>query len=398
MTLAADDRTYLWHPFTQQQGWHDEDAPIIERGDGACLWDVDGPALHRRRLVAVVHGARPPPPGDRHRHPRPARPRRPLDDARPDARAGDRAGQAARRDRAARAAAASSTRTPGRRRPRSRSRWRSSSGSSAAAPTRRRTKFVTLRNAYHGDTIGSVSVGGIDLFHATYRPLLFETLSAEPGDAADMEALLRRERGRGRRGRRRAARAGRRRDPHPPRRLPARGARAVRPPRRAADRRRGRDRLRPHRAHVRLRARGRRARPDVPGQGHHRRLPAAGGDAHDRARSTRASWASTRTSARSSTATPTRATRSPARPRSRTSTCSSRRTRSRSCSRRSSCSRSCCGGVKAIPTVREVRQRGFMVGIELERVPARRADGPPGDARGAPRAARSCARSATSSC
>ena len=34
----------------------------------------------------------------------------------------------------------------------------------------RRTSFVHLRDAYHGDTIGSVSVGGIDLFHAAYRP------------------------------------------------------------------------------------------------------------------------------------------------------------------------------------------------------------------------------------
>ena len=47
----------------------------------------------------------------------------------------------------------------------------------------RRTKFVALRMAYHGDTIGSVSVGGIDLFHSLYRPLLFDTLKAEPGDA-----------------------------------------------------------------------------------------------------------------------------------------------------------------------------------------------------------------------
>lgn len=38
-----------------------------------------------------------------------------------------------------------------------------------------RRKFVALRNAYHGDTIGSVSVGGIDLFHHVYKPLLFET-------------------------------------------------------------------------------------------------------------------------------------------------------------------------------------------------------------------------------
>jgi adenosylmethionine-8-amino-7-oxononanoate aminotransferase len=35
-----------------------------------------------------------------------------------------------------------------------------------------------------------VSAGGIDLFHSTYRPLLFDTLKAEPGDAADMEQIL----------------------------------------------------------------------------------------------------------------------------------------------------------------------------------------------------------------
>ncbi len=54
----------------------------------------------------------------------------------------------------------------------------------------RRTRFIALRDAYHGDTIGSVSVGGIDLFHSTYRPLLFETLKAEPGDSGDMERLF----------------------------------------------------------------------------------------------------------------------------------------------------------------------------------------------------------------
>jgi adenosylmethionine---8-amino-7-oxononanoate aminotransferase len=54
----------------------------------------------------------------------------------------------------------------------------------------RRTRFISLKEAYHGDTIGSVSVGGIDLFHSAYGPLLFESLHAEPGDAADMERLL----------------------------------------------------------------------------------------------------------------------------------------------------------------------------------------------------------------
>ena len=37
--------------------------------------------------------------------------------------------------------------------------------------------FVTLSEAYHGDTIGSVSLGGIDLFHSIFHPLLFQTLT-----------------------------------------------------------------------------------------------------------------------------------------------------------------------------------------------------------------------------
>jgi adenosylmethionine-8-amino-7-oxononanoate aminotransferase len=40
---------------------------------------------------------------------------------------------------------------------------------------RRKTGFISLAESYHGDTIGSVSVGGIDLFHEIYRPLLFKT-------------------------------------------------------------------------------------------------------------------------------------------------------------------------------------------------------------------------------
>jgi len=41
-----------------------------------------------------------------------------------------------------------------------------------------KTKFVSLKNGYHGDTIGAVSVGGIDLFHSIYGPLLFKTFKA----------------------------------------------------------------------------------------------------------------------------------------------------------------------------------------------------------------------------
>ena len=40
----------------------------------------------------------------------------------------------------------------------------------------RRRKFVAFAGSYHGDTLGAVSVGGIDLFHATFKPLLFETV------------------------------------------------------------------------------------------------------------------------------------------------------------------------------------------------------------------------------
>lgn len=35
--------------------------------------------------------------------------------------------------------------------------------------------FVSLNNAYHGDTIGAVSVGGVETFHKAFGPLLFKT-------------------------------------------------------------------------------------------------------------------------------------------------------------------------------------------------------------------------------
>ena len=63
--------------------------------------------------------------------------------------------------------------------------WRQRGGQHA-----RRTSFVSLRDAYHGDTLGAVSVGGIDLFHSAYSPLLFETHHVEPGDAEQLECVL----------------------------------------------------------------------------------------------------------------------------------------------------------------------------------------------------------------
>jgi adenosylmethionine---8-amino-7-oxononanoate aminotransferase len=76
-----------------------------------------------------------------------------------------------------------------------------------------RSVFVSLDDAYHGDTLGAAAVGGVELFHETFRPILLKTLRVpspycyrcpigkEPGRcsidcADDLEALLEREGGR----------------------------------------------------------------------------------------------------------------------------------------------------------------------------------------------------------
>ena len=172
--------------------------------------------------------------------------------------------------------------------------------------------------------------------------------------------------GRDRRGRGRAAGAGRGRHAAAAVRLPAGGARPVRRARRVPGLRRGGDRLRPHRAHVRLRARGRRAGLPVPREGPHRRLHAARGDAHDRARVRRLPGRATRSSGPSSTATRTPATRSPARPRSRRSTLfEQERTLERLQARIALLDQLLDELVAPLPHVQEVRRLGFMCGIEL---------------------------------
>jgi adenosylmethionine---8-amino-7-oxononanoate aminotransferase len=186
MDLAAADRAYLWHPFTQQRGWVAEEPVIVERGEGTDLIDVDG----NRYIDGVsslwcnVHG---------HAHPRiDAAVRDQLDRVAHSTMLGlshRPAIELARRLVAL--APAGLTRV-----------FYSDSGSTATEIALKmafqywrqrgqdRRRFVALRMAYHGDTIGSVSVGGIDLFHSLYEPLLFDTLKAEPGDIAGMERLL----------------------------------------------------------------------------------------------------------------------------------------------------------------------------------------------------------------
>ncbi len=41
-----------------------------------------------------------------------------------------------------------------------------------------KTSFLALENAYHGDTLGAVSAGGVEIFHEAFRPLLFKTFKA----------------------------------------------------------------------------------------------------------------------------------------------------------------------------------------------------------------------------
>lgn len=46
--------------------------------------------------------------------------------------------------------------------------------------TKKRDTFLCLGDAYHGDTLGSASIGGVASFHALFEPLLFPTIKLPP--------------------------------------------------------------------------------------------------------------------------------------------------------------------------------------------------------------------------
>jgi adenosylmethionine-8-amino-7-oxononanoate aminotransferase len=174
-TLARWDRDHLWHPFTQMQGFREEELLIITRGEGVYLYDSRG----RRYLDGVaslwtnVHGHR-----------------------RPEL---DRALQAqlelvahstllglAHPSAIILARRLAEIAPPGLDKV-----FFSDDGSTAVEVALKlalqywrlkgrpeKQRFLKLSGGYHGDTLGSVSVGGIPLFHQTYQPLLFETLEA----------------------------------------------------------------------------------------------------------------------------------------------------------------------------------------------------------------------------
>jgi adenosylmethionine-8-amino-7-oxononanoate aminotransferase len=183
------DHDHLWHPFTQQRDWVAEEPLVIDRAEGMELIDAEG----RRYLDGVsslwcnVHG---------HRHPL-------IDQAVRDQL--DRVAHStmlglSHSGAAELAAQLSEIAPPGLSRV-----FYSDSGSTAVEVALkmafqywqhrggqhvRKTSFICLDQAYHGDTIGSVSLGGMDLFHSAFGPLLFEVHHAPPGDIDAMERLV----------------------------------------------------------------------------------------------------------------------------------------------------------------------------------------------------------------
>ena len=47
-----------------------------------------------------------------------------------------------------------------------------------------KTRFIMLENAYHGDTIGAVSVGGVEMYHKLYKPLMFSSIKVKSPDCS----------------------------------------------------------------------------------------------------------------------------------------------------------------------------------------------------------------------
>jgi adenosylmethionine-8-amino-7-oxononanoate aminotransferase len=176
--LKSWDRSLVWHAFTQMTEY---DPLILERAEGCVLWDIDG----REYIDGVsslwcnIHG---------HRHPK-------ID-----------AAVRAQLDRVAHVTSLGSSNPttiqlakrlvdlapPGLGHV-----FFSDDGATAVEvaikmalqywrqrkdPRPDKTCYLALGDAYHGDTLGSVSVGGVERFHAMFKPLLFETLRVPAPD------------------------------------------------------------------------------------------------------------------------------------------------------------------------------------------------------------------------
>ena len=174
--LIDKDKEYLWHPFTQMRDWLDERPLIIDQARGSYLIDTQG----NRYLDGVsslwvnVHG---------HGHEAIGRSlKAQVDRLGHSTLLGLSHAPAIELAEQLIAVAPKGLRKV----------FYSDNGSTSVEiaikmayqywqNTGRKDKkgIVHLANAYHGDTLGSVSVGGIDLFHKAYRGLLFKTISLD---------------------------------------------------------------------------------------------------------------------------------------------------------------------------------------------------------------------------
>jgi adenosylmethionine---8-amino-7-oxononanoate aminotransferase len=178
-SLGDWDRQYVWHPFTQMQEWEQEEPVIIERGKGPYLIDTKGRKyLDGTSSIWVnLHG---------HRHP-----------------ALDRALNEQRK-KISHSTLLGLSNPPAIRlarelvgiAPTGLARvFYSDNGSTAVEVALKmavqywqqtrpeagpKHSFLHLKLAYHGDTLGAVSVGNIELFHARFKPLLFPTVAVDP--------------------------------------------------------------------------------------------------------------------------------------------------------------------------------------------------------------------------
>ena len=170
--LAETDRNCLWYPFTQMQGWLADEQIIIEKGDGFHLIDTQGCRYIDgfSSLWCNVHG---------HHVPQiDAAIKNQLEKIAHSTMLG--LGQEKAIELASRLVDIA---------PEGLQRiFYSDSGATSVEIAIKmayqywqnrgvsgRKKFISLSNAYHGDTIGSVSVGGMGLFHRIFSSLLFET-------------------------------------------------------------------------------------------------------------------------------------------------------------------------------------------------------------------------------
>jgi adenosylmethionine-8-amino-7-oxononanoate transaminase len=176
--LVEKDHRYLWHPFTQQGEWVQDDDPVIAvRAKGPWIIDSRGRRLFDgvSSLWCNVHG---------HRVSEiDAAIRRQLSKVAHTTMLGSSNEPAILlAEQLVRLAPKGLTRV-----------FYSDSGSEANEIAMKmafqywlqvpgvgpkRDLFLTFQEGYHGDTIGAVSLGGIDLFHGIFGPLLFKTCRA----------------------------------------------------------------------------------------------------------------------------------------------------------------------------------------------------------------------------